>query len=181
MANAQTLTGVDRSYFYWRGALGIVVGVLILAWPGLTVLTLVTLLCIWLLLVGAITIVEGVAAAVHHDIWHGLASVLVGVVELGVGAYLIQRPHVTALTIVTLLGLVFILQGAVLVFKTFFKADMSGGQRLLSLVLAVLSFVAGIWIWRYPVSGALAAVWLIGLYIIASGALLIALGAEANK
>jgi uncharacterized membrane protein HdeD (DUF308 family) len=104
----------------------------------------------------------------------------VGLVELGVGAYLVQRPQLTTLTIVTLIGLVFIIEGLARAFRAFFEPSTTGGHRLLSLVFAVLSVVAGVWIWRYPIHGTLAFVWLLGLYAIASGALLIAMGAEAD-
>jgi uncharacterized membrane protein HdeD (DUF308 family) len=178
MARAANLVMVDRSYFFWRGGLGILLGVLVLIWPGLTVLTLVTLLSIWLLLVGVMGIVQGV-----RDIRKGgfgwLASVLLGILELGVGAYLVQRPGLTTLSIITLLGLVFFVQGFVFLFNTFTVNPVSGGHRALSLLYAVLSFVAGVWLWRYPFHGTLAFVWLVGLYLVVSGGMLIAMASEA--
>ena len=177
MANVMA---IDRSFFYWRGALGIVLGILVLVYPGLTTLTLVTLLSIWLLLAGVVSIVQGVRS-IGRGGMHWLAKILLGVLELGVGAYLVQRPGLTTLTIVTLLGLVIFLQGFVELFNTFGNPAASGGRRALSLVLAILSFVAGVWIWRYPLNGALTFVWLFGLYSIASGALMIALGAAGDE
>jgi len=180
MANVRSLEKVDKSYFYWRGGLGILVGVLILVWPGLTVLTLVTLLSIWLLLVGVMSIVQGVREIKQGGLgW--LGSILLGILELGVGAYLVQRPALTTLTIITLIGLVFFVQGFVFLANTFLSPGTTGGHRMLSLLYAILSFVAGIWIWRYPYHGTLAFVWLLGLYTIASGALLIAMASEAKE
>jgi len=171
---------VDKSYFYWRGALSILVGVFVLVWPGLTVLTLVTMLSIWLLLLGVISIVEGIGS-INKGGMSWLASLAVGLLQLGVGAYLVQRPGLTTLTILALLGAVFVVQGIGFLFKTFMEPGATGGQRLLSMVFAVLSFVAGVWIWRYPVGGALSFVWLLGLYTIASGALLIAMGVSSKE
>ncbi len=180
MASAQSVEMADKSYFYWRGGLGVLLGILVLVWPGLTVLTLVTLLSIWLLLVGVITIVEGVGSIKKGGLgW--LASVLVGLVELGVGAYLVQRPALTTLTIISLLGLVFVVQGFGYLIRTFTQRGTTSGQRMLSLVFAALSLIAGIWLWRYPFHGTLAFVWLLGLYLIASGALLVAIGAEVKE
>jgi uncharacterized membrane protein HdeD (DUF308 family) len=174
MANTSIGTA-DRSYFLWRGSLGIVLGVLVLVWPKLTVLTFVTLVSIWLLLGGAIRIVEGVTSIREGGLgW--LGSLLVGLLELGVGAYLVQRPALTTLSIITLLGLVFIFQGFAMLFSTFMSRGASGGHRLLTLVLAALSLIAGVWLWRYPFHGTLAFVWLFGLYAIASGTMLIAMG-----
>ena len=173
---AKSNTGeVDKSYFYWRGSLAILLGVVVLVWPGLTLLSLVTLVSIWLLLSGVASIIDGIQNIKNGGLgW--MLTVLLGVFELGVGAYLVQRPGLTALTIVTLLGAVFVVQGFVYFGRTFLAAGASGGQRLLSMLFAVLSFVAGVWLWRYPIHGSLAFVWLLGLYAIASGALLIGMG-----
>ncbi len=175
--SARDLDMVDKSYFYWRGGLGVLLGVIILVYPKLTVLTLVTLLAIWLFLIGVISIISGITS-IKRGGWGWVGSLLLGVLELGVGAYLVQRPGVTTLTIITLLGLVFVVQGFVYVMKTFFEAGATGGHRVLSLLLGALSLIAGIWIWRYPFHGTLAFVWLLGLYAIASGAMLIAMGAN---
>ena len=179
MASARDLEMADKSYFYWRGALGILLGVIILVYPKLTVLTLVTLVSIWLLLIGVISIIGGITS-IKKGGWGWLAAILLGVLELGVGAYLVQRPQVTTLTIISLLGLVFVVQGFAYFIKTFAERGATGGHRVLSLVLAALSFVAGVWIWRYPYHGTLAFVWLLGLYAIASGAMLIAMGTHVD-
>jgi uncharacterized membrane protein HdeD (DUF308 family) len=180
MARADNLVMVDRSYFYWRGGLGILLGVLVLVWPKLTVLTLVTVLSIWLLLIGVMGVVQGV-----RDVGRGgfgwIATVLLGVLELGVGAYLVQRPGLTTLSIITLIGLVFFAQGFAYLFNAFTTRAVTGGRRVLSLLYALLSFVGGVWLWRYPFHGTMAFVWLIGLYMIAAGALMIAMAAEAPE
>jgi uncharacterized membrane protein HdeD (DUF308 family) len=178
MARAGNLVLVDKSYFYWRGGVEILLGVLVLIWPGLTVLTLVTLLSIWLLLSGVMSIIQGV-----RDVRKGgfgwLATLLLGVLELGVGAYLVQRPGLTTLSIITLIGLVFFVQGFVHLFSTFTTRAVGGGHRALSLLFALLSFVAGVWLWRYPFHGTLAFVWLLGLYMVVAGGMLIAMASEA--
>ena len=164
----------------WSGAFSILAGILVLVWPGLTLVTLVTLVSIWLLISGVFSLVQGVGA-IKNGGWAWLALCGLGVLQLGVGAYLVQRPGVTALTVATLLGLLFIVQGFVFVARTFMTRNISGGQRALSIVFAVLSLIAGVWIWRYPLQGGLAFVWLVGLYAIVSGALQIASASSADK
>ena len=180
MASAREFEMADKSYYYWRGGLGVLLGVIILVYPKLTVLTLVTLVAIWLLLIGVISIIGGITS-IKKGGWGWLGSILVGLVELGVGAYLVQHPQVTTLTIVSLLGLVFVLQGFAYFIRAFAEKGATGSHRLLSILLAVLSLIAGIWIWRYPINGTLAFVWLLGLYAIASDAMLIAIGAEIKE
>lgn len=176
---ASTNIGVDKSYYYWRGGLGILLGLLILVWPGLTVLTLVTLLSIWLLLAGVVNVLDGVTGAKKGG--YGWAAPLIaGIFELGVGAYLVQRPALTTLSIITLLGAVFVVHGFVYLARTFTQKNTTSSHRLLTLIFAALSIAAGIWLWRYPFHGTLAFVWLIGLYTIASGTMLVAIGNEAK-
>ncbi|MCA9327883.1 DUF308 domain-containing protein [Candidatus Saccharibacteria bacterium] len=173
-ANAMT---VDKSYFVWRGVFSVLVGVLVLVWPGMTLLTFTLLLSIWFLLAGAVNIVDGVMSIKKGGMgW--LVSLLVGVLELGVGAYLVQRPALTALSVVTLVALVFVVQGVAYFLRSFLAGNLDSGQRMLSLVFAVLSLVAGVWLWRYPFQGTLAFVWLVGLYAIVAGAIQIASASE---
>jgi uncharacterized membrane protein HdeD (DUF308 family) len=179
MARAANLGTVDKSFLYWRGGLSILFGVLVLVLPKLTVLTFVTLVSIWLLLIGVMSLVQGV-----RDVRRGglgwIVTLLVGFLELGVGAYLIQRPGLTTLTIITLIGLVFFLQGFAYLINTFTTRTVTGGHRMLMLIYAVLSFVAGVWLWRYPFHGTLAFVWLIGLYAIIAGGLTIAMASDVD-
>jgi uncharacterized membrane protein HdeD (DUF308 family) len=180
MARAANLELVDKSYFYWRGGLGILLGVLVLVWPKLTVLTFVTLFSLWLFLMGIMSIVQGI-----RDIGRGgfgwIATVLLGILELGVGAYLVQRPGLTTLSIITLVGLVFFVDGFVHLVNTFTTRPVGGTRRALSLFYSILAFVAGVWVWRYPFHGTLAFVWLVGLYLIISGGMLIAMATEASE
>jgi hypothetical protein len=132
MAREASMEIADRSYFFWRGGLSILMGILVLAWPSLTVLVFVTFISIWLFLLGVVNIVEGVRK-VGKGGWGWLGSLAVGFVELGVGAYLIQRPGVTTLTIISLIGLVFVVQGLAFIAKTFLDPVASGGHRVLSL------------------------------------------------
>jgi uncharacterized membrane protein HdeD (DUF308 family) len=176
---AGTNVGVDKSYYYWRGGLGILLGILILVWPGLTLLTLVTLLSIWLLLAGTVNVLDGVLGVKKGG--YGWAGPLIaGIFELGVGAYLVQRPALTTLSIITLIGAVFVVQGFVYLVRTFTRKASTSSHRLLTLIFAALSIAAGIWLWRYPFHGSLAFVWLIGLYTIVSGTMLIAMASEAK-
>lgn len=171
---------LDRSFFYWRGGLGILLGVLILVWPQLTVLTMVTLLSVWLLLVGLISIVQGVRSIRGGGLgW--IASILLGILELGVGAYLVQRPGLTTLSIITLVGLVFFVQGIVHLVNSLSTGSVPGGRRALSFIFALISMIAGVWLWRYPVQGTLAFVWLIGVYAIISGGLMVAMASQIEE
>jgi uncharacterized membrane protein HdeD (DUF308 family) len=180
MATAKEFEYNDSSYYLWSGAFSILAGILVLVWPKLTLATLVFLISVWLLISGVFSLVESIRS-IKKGGWAWLALGGLGLLQLGVGAYLVQRPGVTALTVVTLLGLLFVMQGFVFVARTFLTPNIDGGQRALSMVFAILSLVAGVWVWRYPLQSGLAFVWLVGLYAIISGTLQIAAASQADK
>ncbi len=181
MAKATTNAyAVDKNFHVWQGVFSILLGVIVLVWPGMTALTLTLFLSIWLLIAGVVNIIMGVVS-VKQGGFGWLVSLGVGVLQLGVGAYLVQRPGVTALTIITLMALVFLVQGVAYFLQTFLAGELKSGERVLSLVFAVLSVIAAVWLWRYPIQSGLAFVWLIGLYAIVAGAIQIAAGSEANN
>lgn len=173
---AKSSMAVSGNGTFWRGGLTVLVGILVLIWPGLTVLTMVTLLSIWLMVIGVSSIVEGVGGMKMSG-YGWLASVLGGLFEVGVGSYLVQRPMLITTTIVSLLGLVIVIQGFVHLFNVY-MTNTSEQQKMLSLLYALVAFVAGVWLWRYPFHGTLAFVWLLGVYAIVSGALLVASGSD---
>jgi uncharacterized membrane protein HdeD (DUF308 family) len=123
MAVTTNMEMMDKSYFYWRGGLGILMGVLVLVWPGLTVLTLVTLISIWLLLIGVVSVVQGVRSVRHGGLgWLGsillgtggrrILSLLFGLLSVIAGIWLWRYPFHGTLAFVWLLGLYAIISGA---------------------------------------------------------------------
>lgn len=154
-----------------RGVWTILFGVIVLVWPKLTVATFLILLALWLLVSGVVAIVNSLMNRNGNWILH----MLLGLLEVGVGAYLVQRPGVTLLTVVTLVGLVLVVEGVVGVVQSLMKGD-GFGAKLLGVVVGLLSLVAGVLVWRYPLHGTLAFIWLLGLYCLVAGSVMLADG-----
>jgi uncharacterized membrane protein HdeD (DUF308 family) len=149
--------------FALRGVAAIVFGVLAWAWPGLTIATLV-------LLFGAFAIVNGVMAIIsafrtHDHVW---LLVVEGVLGILAGIVAFAWPGITALT------LLFFIAGWAIITGIF---EVVAAVRLrqvvehewMWIVGGVLSVIFGILLFAQPGSGALAVVWLIGLYAILFG------------
>jgi uncharacterized membrane protein HdeD (DUF308 family) len=164
-----------------RGVVAILFGIMALVWPGLTVLTFTTILVLWLLVSGVINLVHGFSS-IKAGGWGWLLKLLVAAVQLGVGAYLIQRPALSVLTLVALLAIAFIVDGVVAVVAPFLDSDSpASNHKFVSVIYGVLAVLAGIIIWRYPVSGTLAFVWVVGLFALISGPMWIVFGVGAKK
>ncbi len=160
-----------------RGVISILFGVFALIWPGLTLVTLGILLAIWFLVGGAVGLVSSVVT--RHRTQHWVFRMILGVLEIGVGAYLVQRPGVTIATLVALVSIVLIAQGVVEIIVAF--VDSHVDHRVFSVIVGLLGVIAGMVVWRYPVTGSLAFVWVLGLYALIVGALSIAAGVEIEK
>lgn len=170
------LQGVVSKLAITRGVVSILFGIVALVWPGLTLATLALLLALWLLIGGTVKLVSSVVSRKSSPHW--VLGMIVGLLGLGVGAYLVQRPGLTVATVVALTAIVLLVEGVVDVVMSIVDNDMD--HRVFAAIAGVLGIVAGVVIWRYPVTGSLAFVWVLGLYSVVMGALSIAAGAEMN-
>ncbi len=108
--------------------------------------------------------------------WLRVAEIIAGIIALVLGAYVIVYPGVAAATLIALLaiGLLII---SVIEFLRIFSAGISGWQRLLNLILAVIVFLLALAILIYPVfAGVVELGWLVAIALIFAGAALIARG-----
>jgi uncharacterized membrane protein HdeD (DUF308 family) len=148
------------------GILMIVLGILFLAYPGFSLATV-------LLLIGVFLIVYGIALAVAGFVGHAEGrgwAIFTGILGIIVGIIAIAWPGMTGLALLYILGAWAIVTGAVDIVGAF-AGGLKGGKRVWLIVVGILSIVVGIIFFAYPVSGALAILWLIGLYLIAYGVL----------
>jgi len=155
-----------------RGACAILFGVFALAWPGVTVGAL-------LMLFGAYAFADGVLAVLAA--LSGRAStpwgvlLLEGLVGLGAAAAALLFPTVTAIVLLYLIALWAILTGILEIAAAIQLRKEIEGEFWLGLAGAG-SVLFGLFLIARPAVGAVAVVWLIGLYAVTFGVLLIALG-----
>jgi uncharacterized membrane protein HdeD (DUF308 family) len=161
-----------------RGAIGILFGVLAIAWPGLTLLVLVTLFAVYALLGGLVSIVGAFRIRrVERKWWLPL---LLGIVSIVAGIYALVAPTLTTLVLVLVMGVNAIITGAL---------DIALGVRLrkvlrgpwLLVLGGVVSILFGVLVFARPDAGALALVWMVSLYALITGVLLFALGLRMRR
>ncbi|MBI4290386.1 MAG: DUF308 domain-containing protein [Betaproteobacteria bacterium] len=161
-----------------RGAIAVLFGVLALAWSGLTLAWLAALFAVFAVLGGGVSIVGAVRNRSSDEEWWLI--LLLGL--LGVGAGLIAVSHLdpNALVLVLAMGMNALATGAL---------DAAVAIRLravikdawLLLVSGIVSMVFGVLVFLFPAVGVLAMVWLIGLYAVSTGMLLLALALRARN
>jgi uncharacterized membrane protein HdeD (DUF308 family) len=172
----------ELSKHWWllllRGIAAIVFGVLAFIWPGLTLLTLV-------ILYGAFAIVDGVLAlaAVFGRTGPDVPKwwlVLTAILDIGAGLIALFWPGITALVLIIFIGAWAIVRGVMEIIAAIQLRKEIEGEWLLVLA-GVLSVLFGLGVLIYPGAGAVALAWLIGIYAIAIGVVMIMLAIRLRK
>src|SRR5476651_68022 len=99
-----------------RGLVTVLLGVALVFWPSLTLLTVVYIFSAYIILSGLFGVVTGIMS-VDKSSWWSL-QVLLGIVELGFGVYLVRHLTVKFTTLLLLIGFVLIIRGLVEVIGT---------------------------------------------------------------
>lgn len=161
-----------------RGIAGILFGVAAVFWPAMTLVTLVYVFSIYILVSGIVGIVTSVGHLVKGRNW--FLGLLLGVVELGVGVYLVRHPLVSFATLVLIIGLVLVARGVFEVVMGLTEDNLAT-HKLLVVFAGILSAAVGIFIMLQPAAGGVAFVWVLGLYALVTGPILIALGLDVKN
>jgi uncharacterized membrane protein HdeD (DUF308 family) len=169
---------------YWwvaavRGVAAVLFGLLAVIWPEITVTALV-------LLFGAYAFVDGVLAlgsaifgdrsAMGRRPW----LVLEGVVGVLTGIITFVWPGVTTLVLLWLIAAWLLVTG-VLEFVAAVRLRREIQGEWLLAISGVLSVVFGLMLVIWPTTGAVAVVWLIGVYALVFGVAMIALALRLRK
>jgi uncharacterized membrane protein HdeD (DUF308 family) len=140
----------------------VVFGVLLLAWPGITVLALALVFAVYVLADGIGMIVSGVGARGGRR-W---SYVLAGVVGVIAGLAAAFWPGVTVLVLALWAGAWTVVTG---VLEIAAAVRHEGPGRWLTALAGVLSVVAGLFILIWPGIGAIALATVLGIYALAAG------------
>ena len=161
----------SSTFLIVRGAISITLGMLAVAWPGITIAALVGIFALYAILDGAANLVLGLGRA-HGRSW---AQVFQGVVGVAAGVLTIIWPDVTALALVLFIGVWAVLTGALELVAAVRLRKVIKGEWLLALS-GVLSLIFGVFVFAFPEAGAISIAWLLGIYAVAAGLVLVTLG-----
>ena len=154
-------------YLGLAGVAAIVFGVICLVWPGVSLLALTALFGAFAFVYGAFAVGAGLNMVAHRSTdW--VPYILGGLAGVAIGAVTFFYPGLTALTLVYFIAAWAIITG---VFEIMAGIDLRGevsGAVWLA-VSGALSVVFGVVVAIWPSTGALAILWLIGIYAILGG------------
>lgn len=156
-----------------RGVFAIIFGVLALIWPGITLGALILLFGAYVLVDGIFAVVAALRQVGDRPRWWTL--LIEGLLSIGAGVIAFVWPGLTALALLYLIAAWAVVTGVVEIIEAIRLRAEIEGEWLLG-IAGVASIVFGLLLFGFPGSGALAIVWLIGIYAILFGIALIALG-----
>ncbi len=166
----------------FRGIAAILFGIAAVFWPGLTLVTLVYLFGAYVLASGVVNLIIGLTnmGGGSGTFWGRILLLLLGFGELAVGVYLLRHPLVTFTTLILIIGLTLIVRG---LFELFSGIFGEGGStyRTVNVIGGLLSALVGVILLFQPASAGVAFVWILGLYALITGPLLIAMAFEVKN
>lgn len=162
-----------------RGIAAILFGLAAVFWPGLTLVTLVYLFSALILVYGIVDIVEGLLNVGRGGMgW--LLTLILGFLQVGVGVYLIRHTTIAFATLILLIGFTLIIRGVFEIIMAFF-GDESATGRMLLIIGGIVTGLAGIIMLRQPAAAGVAFVWILGIYALITGPMLIAMSIDTKN
>ncbi|XVS65443.1 HdeD family acid-resistance protein [Actinosynnema sp. CA-299493] len=150
----------------------LVIGLAVLLWPGLTLLTAAVLFGVQMLVTGVFWLAASFTAdALGRQRW---LLAVAGLLALVAGILCLRAPFQTIAVLALLLGVTWVVGGVAEVFHGFGK---SGWAVFSGAITAIGGIVVLVW----PVASLLALVWLLAVVLIVFGAMAIAGGVGTSR
>jgi len=176
------MIGEILSRYWWmtvlRGLFWILFGVVILARPGISLLSLTLALGIVIFADGVLNVVNAFAGRKVHEDWWVL--LLVGLTGIGIGALTFYSPQTTALALVFYVAIWAIATGLLQIAAAIRLRRQLAGE-VWWILAGIASVIFGVLLIVQPAAGALTLLWLFAVYAIAFGVLLVLLALRVRS
>ncbi len=168
------------SKYWWvvllRGILSILFGLAVWFFPGLTLATMVIVFGAYALVDGIATIFYSLSSRSTDKDWTG--HLIEGILGVLFGVVVLTWPELatltTGLTLVIVIAVWAVVTGIMQIVAAIRLRKEIDNEFWLGLS-GLISVIFGLYIFRFPVGGALAIAWLIGIYAVAFGVMFIML------
>jgi uncharacterized membrane protein HdeD (DUF308 family) len=161
------------SFMLIRGIASIVIGILAIAWPGMTIAVLVGIFGVYAIIDGLTNLFIGFSPARAGG--RSWAHLVQGLVGIGAGVLAFLWPGVTALVLVFFIAAWAIMTGVFEIVAAIRLRKVIKGEWLLALSGA-LSVAFGVLVFAFPGAGAVGIAFVLGTYAVAAGLILVVLG-----
>jgi uncharacterized membrane protein HdeD (DUF308 family) len=160
-----------------RGVLALIVGILALAWPGVTILALVIIFAIYAFTDSALQAVRAFSSGKAGPV---VGHLLLSVVDIVAGVVALAWPVPTALVLVLIAG-AWAVVGGLFEFFSAFTSGLTSGTRALDIVTGLVMVAFGVLLFARPDLGAVTFALLFGLFSLVYGIVQIMRGVEVRS
>ncbi|MHA6628504.1 HdeD family acid-resistance protein [Pseudonocardia sichuanensis] len=159
------------------GVLSILIGVLVLAWPGATIVVIAWLFAVQLIVAGVLQLVSAFGAG--RETGGRVLSVILGALSILVGLLCLRATVQTALILGLVIGALWVVQGITGVVDA--VSSEQGAARGWAIAAGVLSVIGGAVVLIYPGTSLVALTWLFGIVLVVVGVVLVIQGIAARR
>jgi uncharacterized membrane protein HdeD (DUF308 family) len=175
---AERLLGRMWKVTIFRGVVGVAFGVVLLAWPGIGLTTLLVLFGAFSLVWGLALAVEAIAAELETR--KRVLLAFEGLLGVAVGVVVVLWPNLSALGLLYAIG-AFAIAIGVFEIVLAFELPLTGKRSLLLGLNGLLSIAFGVIMFARPGAGAVALLALIAAFALITGVMQIVLGVELRR
>ena len=147
------------------GILAVIVGIVAVAWPGVTILALVIVFAVYAFADAGLQAVRAFSGRAAGPV---VGRLLLGLIDLAAGVFALAWPAPTAFVLVIVVA-AWAVAGGVAEFSAGFQAGESAGTRALFIVSGLVSVAFGVLLFARPGVGAVTLALLFGLYTLIYG------------
>ncbi|AXA95961.1 hypothetical protein E5344_07710 [Microbacterium laevaniformans] len=163
----KTATNGIRTALGLGGALSVILGIVILVWPGKTAMVVTAIIAIYAIVAGLVYAGMGIFATGKGG-WSRVGHVLLGVLYVVAGIVAFSNLGLAALSLAVflgiLVGIMWVIEGVVAL-STLDLAPSRGW----TIFYAIISIIAGVTLLFSPLWGAVVLWWLIGISAVVMG------------
>jgi uncharacterized membrane protein HdeD (DUF308 family) len=160
-----------------RGIAAILFGVLALSWPGMTLLTLIMFYGAFALVDGVFAIIAAIAGGAPAPRWW---LAVVGLLGIATGLLMFMMPGLTALVLLYFIAGWAIATGVFQIIGAINLRKEIDNEWFLILG-GIVSVLFGVGVMMAPGAGALALLWVIGIYALVLGVIFVVLAFRLKK
>jgi len=159
------------------GVLAIIVGIIAIAWPGVTILALVILFAVYAFIHAGLQAMRAFSSRSAGPV---IGHLLLALVDLAAGVIALVWPKPTALVLVIVVAAWALVGGFFEIFAAF-QSGETAGTRALFIIGGLVSILFGILLFARPGVGAVTLALLFGLFALIYGVSQITMGVELRR
>jgi len=159
------------------GVLAIIVGIIAIAWPGVTILALVILFAVYAFIDAGLQAMRAFSSRSAGPV---IGHLLLALVDLAAGVIALVWPKPTALVLVIVVAAWALVGGLFEVFAAF-QSGETAGTRALFILAGLVSILFGVLLFAHPDVGAVTHPLLIALFALIYGVSQITTGIELRR